>query len=304
MRKLESKAQERETQDLRLKPEIPDRSQKTKDQVQRPKTQNVNPRYNFPVKISVAIITLNEERNIADAIGSVDWADEIVVVDSGSEDRTCEIAKSLGARVIVNPWPGFSDQKQFATDAASNDWILSLDADERVSSELRRELLAIAAQDSPVAGYRIPRLSYYMGRPIRHGGWYPDLQLRFFDRRLARWNGAVIHESVKLNNGAEPGRLKGELVHYSVRDAAEHQRMIAERYAPLGAIKMFEEGKRTSPVKAMISSWLAFVRAYLFRLGFLDGFPGYCIAYFAAHHVMMKHLHLIELQNQRRDGDL
>ena len=255
------------------------------------------------MKISVAIITLNEERNIADAIASVEWADEIVVVDSGSEDRTREIAESLGARVIVNQWPGFSDQKQFATDAASNDWILSLDADERVSVELRDELLTIAADKSTPAGYRIPRLSYDMGRPIRHGGWYPDLQLRFFDRRMARWNGAVIHESLKMNNGAEPGRLKGELIHYSVRDTAEHERMIAERYAPLGARKMFEEGKRTSPAKAVFSSWLAFVRAFVLRLGFLDGFPGFCIAYFAAHHAMMKHLHLLELQKEPRSED-
>ena len=242
------------------------------------------------------LITLNEERNIADAIGSVKWADEVVVVDSGSVDRTREIAESLGARVIVNPWPGFSDQKQFATDAASNDWILSLDADERVSTKLRDELLGIANGDLNRAGYRIPRLSYYMGRAIRHGGWYPDLQLRFFDRRRGRWNGAVIHESVKMDDGSDIGRLQGELLHYSVKDAAEHQRMIAERYAPLGARKMFLEGKRTSPAKAVIASWFAFLRAYFLRLGFLDGFPGFCIAYFAAHHAFMKHLHLIELQ--------
>ena len=250
------------------------------------------------MKISAVIITLNEERNIADAIGSVDWADEVVVVDSGSEDRTREIAESLGARVIVNPWPGFSDQKQLATDSASNDWILSLDADERVSAELRDELLALANGNSSLTGYRIPRLSYYMGRAIRHGGWYPDLQLRFFDRRRGRWNGAVIHESVKMDDLREIGRLEGELLHYSVRDTGEHQRMIAERYAPLGARKMFLEGKRTSSVKAVFSSWFAFVRAYFLRLGFLDGFPGFCIAYFAAHHALMKHLHLLELQKQ------
>ena len=256
------------------------------------------------MKISAVIITLNEERNIADAIGSVDWADEIVVVDSGSEDRTREIAESLGARVIVNPWPGFSDQKQFATDAASNDWILSLDADERVSAELREELNALANRNSHSAGYKIPRLSYYMGRAIRHGGWYPDLQLRFFDRRRGRWNGAVIHESVKLDDGAEAGRLRGELVHYTVRDTAEHQRMIAERYAPLGARKMYLEGKRTSPGRAVFSAWFAFVRTYFLRLGFLDGFPGFCIAYFSAHHAFMKHLHLIELQNEGKAADV
>lgn len=248
------------------------------------------------MKISAVIITLDEERNIADAISSVSWADEIIVVDSGSTDRTQEIAKSLGAKVIVNAWPGFSDQKQFAVDAAANDWILSLDADERVSDRLRNEILAIRDSATNADGYRVPRLSVYMGREIRHSGWYPDLQMRFFDRRTGRWNGAVIHESFKLENGARTARLDGDLIHYSVRDAAEHQRMIAERYAPLGARKMFLEGRRTSPLNAVVSAWLGFVRSYFFKLGFLDGFPGFCIAYFTAHHAFMKHLLLIELQ--------
>ena len=148
------------------------------------------------MKISAVIIAFNEERNIADAVRSVEWADEIIVVDSESTDSTREIAASLGARVVVNKWPGFSDQKQFAVDQASNDWILSLDADERISDDLRLEIDGIR-NDAPSAdGYRIPRLSYYMERPIRHGGWYPDLQLRLFDRTKGRWNGAVIHESV------------------------------------------------------------------------------------------------------------
>ena len=248
------------------------------------------------MKISAVIITLNEEKHIADAIASVDWVDEIIVVDSESEDRTREIATSLGAKVIVNAWPGFSDQKQFATDAASNEWVLSLDADERVSPELRAEILALRDVESLDAGYKIPRLSYYMSRAIRHSGWYPDLQLRLFDRRRGRWNGAVIHESVKMEAGVNVGRLCGELLHYSVSDAAEHQRMIADRYAPLGAQKMFLEGKRTSPARAVVSLWIAFIRAYFLRLGFLDGFPGFCIAYFAANHAFMKHLHLLEMQ--------
>ena len=248
------------------------------------------------MKISAVIITLDEEQNIADAIASVAWADELVVVDSGSTDRTREIAESLGAKVIVNDWPGFSEQKQFAVDAASNDWILSLDADERVSDELRKEILAIRDSKPDADGYRVPRLSVYLGREIRHGGWYPDLQMRLFDRRRGRWNGAVIHESFKLDDDARSSRLRGELVHYSVRDVAEHQRMIAERYAPLGARKMFLEGRRTSTLKAVFSAWFAFIRSYLLKLGFLDGFPGFCVAYFTAHHAFMKHLLLLEMQ--------
>ena len=145
-------------------------------------------------------------------------------------------------------------------------------------------------------GYRIPRLSYYMGKAIRHGGWYPDLQLRFFDRRKGRWNGAVIHESVQMEDGASTSRLRADILHYSVESAAHHHRMIGVRYAPLGAQKMLEAGRRTSPVKAVFAAWFAFIRAYFLKAGFLDGFPGFCIAYFAAHHSFMKHLMLIELQ--------
>jgi glycosyltransferase involved in cell wall biosynthesis len=255
------------------------------------------------VKISAVIITFNEEKHIGDAIRSVGWADEIVVVDSESTDRTREIATSLGARVLVNEWPGFSAQKQLAVDTAANDWILSLDADERVSDELRVEIVGLLKGGDPSAdGYRIPRLSYYMGRPIRHGGWYPDHQLRLFDRRKGRWNGAVIHESVKMDDDARVKVLRGEIIHYTAEDAAYHQKMIAERYAPLGAQKMMEEGRTTSPVKAVFSAWFAFIRAYFLKLGLLDGFPGFCVAYFAAHNTFLKHLMLLELTRKKDTG--
>jgi glycosyltransferase involved in cell wall biosynthesis len=248
------------------------------------------------VKISAVIIAFNEEKNIADAIRSVEWADEIIVVDSESTDSTREIAGTLGARVVVNAWPGFSEQKQFAADLASNDWVLSLDADERVSEELKTEIEAITSGHSAADGYRIPRLSYYLGRPIRHGGWYPDLQLRLFDRRKGRWNGAVIHESVSMADGSSVGRLRGELIHYTVEDLAHHERMIAERYAPLGALRMFQEGRRSSPAMAVASAWFTFIRTYILKLGVLDGFGGLCIAYFAAHNTFLKHAMLIEMR--------
>jgi glycosyltransferase involved in cell wall biosynthesis len=221
----------------------------------------------------------------------------VIVVDSESTDATREIAASLGAKVIVNPWPGFSAQKQFAADRASNDWILSLDADERVSDELRSEIAGL--QSNGADGYKIPRLSYYMHRPIRHGGWYPDLQLRLFDRTKGRWNGAVIHESVKMPDDTNVRRLRSDILHHTVENAAQHQQMIAERYAPLGAQKMLDEGRRTSPVKAVFSAWFTFVRSYFLKLGFLDGFAGFCIAYFAAHNTFSKHLLLRELQDKQ-----
>jgi glycosyltransferase involved in cell wall biosynthesis len=256
------------------------------------------------VKISAVIITFNEENNIQDAINSVKWADEIVVVDSESSDQTRELAVELGARVFTNPWPGFSAQKQFAVEMAANDWILSLDADERVSDDLQAEIRELPQASTVADGYRIPRLSYYMGRPIRHGGWYPDLQLRLFDRTKGSWNGALIHESVKMNDGARIGRLDNDIVHYSVESSEHHQQMIAERYAPLGAQQMYASGRRTSAVGAVFASWFAFIRSYVLKLGFLDGFAGFCIAYFAAHHAFMKHVLLRDLQRKDKSEGL
>ena len=255
------------------------------------------------MKISAVIISFNEEKNIEDAIRSVEWADEVVVVDSESTDRTRDIAQSLGATVVVNAWPGFSAQKQFAADRAANDWIFSLDSDERVSDGLVSKIREIKTNAAQIDGYRIPRLSYYMGRPIRHGGWYPDLQLRLFDRRKGRWNGAVVHESVKMDEGVRVETLNAEILHYSVESAAHHNKMIADRYAPLGAQKMYDEGRRTSPINAVLASAFAFIRAYFFKLGFLDGLPGFCIAYFAAHHALMKHMILIELRRDAAEPD-
>ncbi len=252
------------------------------------------------MKVSAVIISYNEEKHIEDAIRSVSWADEVLVVDSESIDGTREIAESLGARVLVNPWPGFSLQKQFAADEAANDWIFSLDADERVSGALEKEIGEIRKNHAAADGYKIPRLSYYMGRAIKHGGWYPDLQLRFFDRRKGKWNGRAVHESVRMEGGSKIRNLRADILHYSVESAAHHNQMIAERYAPLGAKTMYEAGRRTSHLKAIISAAFAFMRSYVLKLGFLDGFAGFCIAYFAAHHAFMKHVTLLELLRSRQ----
>lgn len=247
------------------------------------------------VKISAVIIAFNEEKNIGDAIRSVAWADEVLVVDSESTDRTREIAEDLGAKVIVRPWPGFAAQKQFAVDASMNDWVLSLDADERVTEELCLEIEGVRAKGSKLDGYAIPRLSVYMGRRIRHGGWYPDRQLRLFDRRKGRWKERLIHESFELDADARLGKLSGDLLHFSVEGPQQHARMIAERYAPLSARQMHAEGKTTGRIKSVASGLSSFARAYFLKLGFLDGFPGLVIAYFAAQNSLLKHLILLEL---------
>ena len=248
------------------------------------------------VKITAAIISFNEEINIVGAIESVRWADQIIVVDSESTDRTRELAEGAGAIVYVNPWPGFSAQKQFATDRACNDWIFSLDADERVSDRLRDEILRLGESPGLVDGFRIPRLSVYMGREIRHGGWYPDRQLRLFDRRRGRWKDVAVHESVEMTPGSKTSSLHADIIHYSVEGPLHHHKMIGERYAPLAAEQMWKSGRRTSRLKAVFSGWAAFIRSYFLKAGFLEGFPGFCIAYFAAHHATMKHLILLELQ--------
>jgi glycosyltransferase involved in cell wall biosynthesis len=250
------------------------------------------------VKITATIITYNEAENIRAACESVEWADEVLVVDSESTDATRDIARECGARVILRPWPGFAAQKQFAAEAAAHDWIFSLDADERVSTELRRSLEDVLyTNEMQLAdGYRIARRSFYMGRWIRGGGWYPDHQLRLYRRTRGRWEGAHVHESVKMDAGARVSTLDGDLLHYSVRDASHHHRMIGERYAPLAARQMFERGRRTSLLRLATAAPAAFTRSFVLKGGFRDGLAGLSIAHFAAHHAFLKHLLLWEMQ--------
>ena len=250
------------------------------------------------VKISVTIITLNEEANIRAACESVAWADELLVVDSQSTDKTRELASQCGARVINREWLGFAEQKQFATDQAKHDWVLSLDADERVSAELNASIAALRTWPATglADGYLIARRSFYQGRWIRGGGWYPDAQLRLFRKKLGRWENRHVHESWNLNPDARIEPLSGDILHYSVIDAAHHHRMIGERYAPLAARQMFDEGRRSSAFKIAAAAPSAFIRSYFLKAGFRDGLAGLTIASFAAHHAFLKQIMLWELE--------
>jgi glycosyltransferase involved in cell wall biosynthesis len=257
------------------------------------------------MKISATIITFNEQSNIKAACESVAWADEVVVVDSNSTDQTRELAEACGARVITNAWPGFGAQKQFAVEQARHEWVFSLDADERVSDELRNSIQSLrSANESDLAdGYEIARRTYYQQRWIRGGGWYPDRQLRLFKKSKGRWKERHIHESVMMNPVARVGKLAGDLLHYTSQDAAHHHRMIGERYAPLAALQMFEDGRRTSVLGVASAGPAAFIRSLILKGGLRDGFAGFTIASFAAHHAFLKHLMLWEKQRNTNNTD-
>ena len=250
------------------------------------------------MQISATIITFNEESNIKAACESVAWADEIVVVDSNSTDATRELAAASGARVITNAWPGFGAQKQFAVDQAKYEWILSLELKKSIEA-LRKKPEADLAD-----GYEMARRTYYQQRWIRGGGWYPDRQLRLFRKSRGRWKERHIHESVAMNPGSRVERLNGDLLHYTSPDAAHHHRMIGERYAPLAARQMFEEGRRTSMLGVASAGPAAFIRSLILKGGLRDGFAGFTIASFAAHHAFLKHLMLWEKQTaDKTDSD-
>ena len=258
------------------------------------------------VKVSAVIITFNEADNIAAACQSVEWADEILVVDSESTDDTAQIARSCGAKVISQAWLGFGRQKQFAAEQAAHDWIFSLDADERLSDELRVEILRLKElSDAERAdGYQISRRTRYMNRWIRGGGWYPDWQLRFYNCRKGRWKDVGVHESITMQPDTKIVKINRDLLHYSIPNAAYHNRMIAERYAPLAAEKMFAQGKRATVFKIYTAGITAFLQTYILKLGWRDGLAGFCIARFAAHHAFLKYLLLREMQkgmNEREE---
>jgi glycosyltransferase involved in cell wall biosynthesis len=252
------------------------------------------------MKISATIITFNEQENIRATCESVGWADEILVVDSQSTDATREIAQQCGARVINRQWPGFAEQKQFAAEQAAYDWIFSLDADERVSAELKAAIQNLRNNSGAnlADAYSIARRAFYQGRWIRGGGWYPDRQLRLFKRSLGSWPPRHIHESVSMKDGARIENFDCDILNYTSHDAAHHHRKIGERYAPLAAQQMFDEGRRTSALRIGIAAPAAFLRSYLLKGGFRDGLAGFTIASFSAHHAFLKHLMLWEMQKK------
>ena len=252
------------------------------------------------MKLTVTVITHNEAANIGAALESVSWADEIIVVDSHSTDATVAIAKARATRVEVREWAGYSAQKNLAADLASNDWILSLDADERVTPALAAEIQDLMKRGPDAKGYRVSRVTWYLGRWLHSTDWYPDYQLRLYDRRCGRWNGRRVHESFELQG--TPGRLRHHLEHFAYRDVSDHVTSI-DHYTTLQAEQWVEEGRRTNALEIAVHPPVAFLRNYILRLGFKDGAAGLLVSALNSYYVFLKLLKLWELQHPPSRAD-
>lgn len=246
--------------------------------------------------LTAVIITKNEEANILRCLQSVSFASEIIVVDSGSTDKTIPIATDFGARVFQKEWLGFGPQKHWATNQASHDWILSLDADEAISKELEKELHIQFTQLDPVKGYFIPRISFFMRQWIKHGGWYPDYQLRLFHKKHSQWSSDLIHEKVLVPSG-QTEKLMNPIQHYVFKNI-EDQITTNNHYSGLLASQDYHSGKRFSYIRLLTKPLVKFLECYLVKLGFLDGFPGYAIAKNAAYSIFLRQIKLWEIDQK------
>jgi len=251
------------------------------------------------VKVTVTVITKNEASHIGAALASVGWADETIVVDSGSTDETVSIARAHATRVEVREWPGYGAQKDYAAGLASHDWILSLDADERVTPALAAEIQALLRNDPPARGYRIPRTTWYLGRWIQSTDWFPDYQLRLYDRRAGKWTASRVHESLELRGA--PGTLRQALQHYAYGSISHHLATI-DRYTTLAAEQWLADGRRTNAVETATQPVFAFLRNYVLRRGLFDGGAGLLVSILNSYYVFLKFAKLWELQQPRRGG--
>ena len=240
------------------------------------------------MKISASIIVYNEEENIAELCATVSWADEIVIVDSNSSDRTAEIARRYTNKVFNRDFRGYKDKHEYADSMTSGDWIFWIDADERVTPELLKSIEALRrkTESELPCGFRIARKTWYANRWIKHGGWYPDYQMRLYRKSESHWDGVAPHQTARVNGRVEI--LDGELLHYTKRDLSEHHR-VTDVYSTLAAEHLADNGVKSSASKMFFSSLAAFVRTYILKQGFRDGVPGLMIAMFTAYGVFLKY---------------
>jgi len=247
--------------------------------------------------ISVVIITFNEEQNIGRCLRSVqDIADEMVVVDSFSTDRTEEICREYGARFVQHPFEGHIQQKNYAITQAAYPHVLSLDADEALSDELRESIRQVKKQWQH-DGYYFNRLTSYCGQWIRHSGWYPDRKLRLWDSRKGRWTGMNPHDRYELEKDASQGYLKGDLLHYTFHSIHQHLNTV-NSFSEAGARALYEKGEKSNTLKILVKSWAKFIRNYILKRGFLDGYYGFLICRISAFSTMVKYAKLKEMRKQ------
>ena len=246
-------------------------------------------------KITATIITKNEEKNISSCLRSLNWVDEIIVYDAYSTDQTVAICESFGAKVFRNHWPGYKTQKNNAIDKAGNDWILSLDADEQLSSELIQEIKNLREKGFQKDGYRIPRRSFYLGKWINYSGWYPDHKLRLFKKSKARWEGGLVHEYVSLNG--DIADLESDLLHYSYRNINHHLQKIGI-YSELIAKEEFQNGKRSHWCNLIVKPVKEFFNKLVLKAGYRDHLPGIVIATLSAYYHFQRVAKLRALEKQ------
>jgi len=245
------------------------------------------------MQISVVIITFNEEKRVEAALKSVvDIADEIVVVDSFSTDETVRIVRDYTSLVLQRKWTNYADQKNFANSKASCPWILSLDADERLSAELIQEIVELKQTEPDCAGFCMPRRVFYLGKWIRHSGWYPDRKVRLFRRDRARWEGEYVHEALVVEG--EAGKLKGAIHHFTYRNIRDHLARI-NAFSDLGAQKLYARDKRCRWYHLVFLPLFRFLKSYVFKRGFLDGFAGLVISVLNGHSIFMRYAKLREI---------
>ena len=249
--------------------------------------------------ISAMVLTLNEEENIARCLTSLDFCREIVVVDSGSSDRTREIAGSFTDKIFQRRMDGFGPQRNYCIERAENDWIFWLDADEEVSTGLRRSLEGVSEQ-TDYSGFYISFRIFYLGRWIKHSGWRPEYHLRLFNRQRGRCSPDRVHERIVL--AGKTGRLAGDILHYPYRSLTEHLKKI-DRYTTLIAEERRNRGVRFNPAKAAFAPAGEFCKKYFLKLGFLDGFPGLAIAVSSAYYTFLKYAKLYEIQRVHQNDD-
>lgn len=250
------------------------------------------------ISLTASVIAQDEEENIERCLRSLSFADEIVVLDGGSHDRTVELARACGARVEQRPFDGFISQKNAALGYARHDWVLSVDADEEVSAPLRDEIRALFAHGAPACdGYDMPRRAFHLGRWVRGGGWYPDRKLRLFRRDRGRFGGLDPHDAVQLNGRL--GHLRGDILHYPYQDLFDHVTRM-DRYTSAAARAAQQQGRRHPLLRMLVQPPLRFAKAYFLRGGFRDGGSGLVIACMAGMYELMRYAKLWELERQRR----